>query len=160
MRSPCCLCVSPKTFSFPIQFVSYSRGLWDHLVVCVYFCCYMWFVIHIVNKVNRTYVREIFTESPTLFCFPNGLLEVRSEHPAASTQVFLDFLCLQASPELVPKFQVATVCFSCNPPDLNSSKLSFIPVPPKLYVDINSVNQFNSCNVSILPLLLSEGQVG
>jgi hypothetical protein len=32
-------------------------------------------------------------------------------------------LCLQANAEMVPKFPVATVCFSCSHPDLNSSAL-------------------------------------
>jgi hypothetical protein len=41
--------------------------------------------------------------------------------PAISTQVFLVFLCLKANAEMVPKFPVATACFSCSPPDLDPS---------------------------------------
>jgi hypothetical protein len=42
---------------------------------------------------------------------------------AISTQVFFVFLCLQANTETVPKFPVATSCFSCRPPDLVALKL-------------------------------------
>jgi hypothetical protein len=40
-----------------------------------------------------------------------------------STQVFLDFFRLQANAEMVPKFQVATACFSCSPPDFKLIKI-------------------------------------
>jgi hypothetical protein len=59
---------------------------------------------------------------------------------AVSTQVFLVFLRLQANAEMVPKFQVATVCFPCSPPELNSSKLSpnavkaISPLIPKIKI--------------------------
>jgi hypothetical protein len=33
-------------------------------------------------------------------------------------------LCLQANAEMVPKFQVAAVCVSCSPPDINSANLN------------------------------------
>jgi hypothetical protein len=48
--------------------------------------------------------------------------------PASNTQVFLVFLCLQVNAEMFSKFQVATACFSCSPSNLNSSKLSPIPI--------------------------------
>jgi hypothetical protein len=38
------------------------------------------------------------------------------------------WLCFQANAEMVPKFQAATACFSCNPPELNLSKLSSLTV--------------------------------
>jgi hypothetical protein len=43
--------------------------------------------------------------------------------PAVSTQVFLVFLCLQANAEMVPKFHVATACFSCSPPNFKLIKI-------------------------------------
>jgi hypothetical protein len=54
--------------------------------------------------------------------------------PAISTQSFLVFLCLQAHAEKVPKFRVATACFSCSPPDLDQSKLSPSAVKPQNYI--------------------------
>jgi hypothetical protein len=36
----------------------------------------------------------------------------------------LVFLCLQANAEMVPKFQVATACFSCNPPNFKLIKIT------------------------------------
>jgi hypothetical protein len=39
-------------------------------------------------------------------------------------QVFLVFLCLQANAEMVPKFQVATACFSCRPPNFKLIKIT------------------------------------
>jgi hypothetical protein len=36
---------------------------------------------------------------------------------------FLGFLCLRATVETVAMLQVGTACFSCNSPDLDSSKL-------------------------------------
>jgi hypothetical protein len=44
--------------------------------------------------------------------------------PAISTQVFLVFLYLQANAEMVPKFQVATACFSCSPSDFKLIKIT------------------------------------
>jgi hypothetical protein len=65
----------------------------------------------------------------------NGVLfEVRTEYlniinvsvdfKAISTQVFLVFLCLKANAEMVHKFQVATACFSCSPPDFKLIKIT------------------------------------
>jgi hypothetical protein len=44
--------------------------------------------------------------------------------PAISTQVFLVFLCLQSNAEMLPKFQVATACFSCSPPNFKFIKIT------------------------------------
>jgi hypothetical protein len=38
----------------------------------------------------------------------------------------LVFLYLWENAEMVSKFQVATACFSCSPPDSNASKLSYL----------------------------------
>jgi hypothetical protein len=39
---------------------------------------------------------------------------------------------------MVPKFQVATACFSCSPPDLNSSKLRSIAVKITKIIYVNT----------------------
>jgi hypothetical protein len=79
---------------------------------------------------------------------------------------------IQANAEMVPKFQVATACFSCNPPDLNSSKLHSLAVKftKIIYVNTNfeikaprSLSQAtvsNHHNVFTFTLLLSEGRAG
>jgi hypothetical protein len=46
--------------------------------------------------------------------------------PPVSTHVLSVFLCVQLNAEMVPRFPVATACFSCRPPSLSSSKLSSI----------------------------------
>jgi hypothetical protein len=46
-------------------------------------------------------------------------------HPEGPATDYIDTgfrgfpLSLKANAEMVPKFQVATACFSCSPPDLN-----------------------------------------
>jgi hypothetical protein len=42
--------------------------------------------------------------------------------------------------EVVPKFEVATACFSCSPPDLNSPKLSPITVKTTKIMFLNYNN--------------------
>jgi hypothetical protein len=37
---------------------------------------------------------------------------------------FLVLLCLQANAEMVPKFQAATACFACSPPDFKLVKIT------------------------------------
>jgi hypothetical protein len=53
-------------------------------------------------------------------------VSMQPEGPATaiSTQGFLGFPCLHADAEMVPKFRVATACFSCSPPDLNHQNLT------------------------------------
>jgi hypothetical protein len=43
---------------------------------------------------------------------------------AISTQVFLVLFCLQENAEMVPKFQVATACFSCSASDFKLIKIT------------------------------------
>jgi hypothetical protein len=66
-----------------------------------------------------------------------------SQTNAIMTHVFLDFLCLQANAETVPKLHVVvTACFSYNQPGLKSSKLSSLamealkltPPPPIIQI--------------------------
>lgn len=61
-----------------------------------------------------------------LFCRTAGSKSVSNWkvlRQAISTQDFLDSFGLDASSEMVPYFQIATSCFVCKAPDLNSLKL-------------------------------------
>jgi hypothetical protein len=62
-------------------------------------------------------------ESPLFSCSPDCWLEV-DEHPETG---FLGCPLLVANAAMVPKFQVATACFSCTPSYLNSSKRNPFP---------------------------------
>jgi hypothetical protein len=60
------------------------------------------------------------------------------------------FLCLEANAEMVPKYQLATACFS----DLNVSKLILIAVkPPKLFFKIRHYFQKSKFRCPCLKLL-------
>jgi hypothetical protein len=56
----------------------------------------------------------------------NSYILLFTRASAISTQVFLVFvfLCLEANAEMVPKFQVATACFSCSPPNFKLIKIT------------------------------------
>jgi hypothetical protein len=46
------------------------------------------------------------------------------EIQAGFLNIILVCLCLQVNAEMVPKFQVATACFSCSPPDFKLIKIT------------------------------------
>jgi hypothetical protein len=78
---------------------------------------------------------------------------------------------------MVPKLQVANACFSCSPPDLNSSKLSSLAVEAskiiiiiafqncthseiKIPLPLCKATASNHPNIFIFTVLLSVGRAG
>jgi hypothetical protein len=92
------------------------------------------------------------------------------EGPAISTQVFLVFVCLQANAEMVPKFHVATACFSYSPPYFKLIKITpLLWTPPIFFLIIDKTirnSKFRSLseatpyhhNVFTFTLFLPEGR--
>jgi hypothetical protein len=121
-------------------------------------CYCQWHVVQFVSKATARVLGK-FWGTAIFFCFAVllaiwRLVCARSAlPPAISTLVSLVFLCLQANAEMVPKFQVAVMCFSCNPLDFKFSKIKPLPwgLPNYFFVIWDSFRHFFCSPIKILP---------
>jgi len=113
------------TLRFPLHFVCLLYVLYFKMT-CVY-CCYLSCVVLWV--LLSSYVYLLYCVCIAVFTLDAGLL-VRSQYSEGPATDHLDtnfswFTCVYKQMlRWFPIFQVATTCFSCSPPDLNSSSSS------------------------------------
>jgi len=93
---------------------------------CVYVCnCLVCIVVVVLLVLLSSYVYLLQFVCITVFTLDAGLL-VRSQYSEGPATGHLDtdfswFPCVYKQMlRWFPRFQVATTCFSCSPPDLNS----------------------------------------
>ena len=99
--------------------------------VCIVVSCLECIVVVVVCVLLSSYVYLLYCMCITVFTLDAGLL-ARSQYSESPATIHLDtgfswFPCVYKQLlRWFPTFQVATTCFSCSPPDLNSVVTNFI----------------------------------
>ena len=93
-------------------------------LVCIVVSCLVCIVVVVLCVLLSSYVYLLYYEYIAVFTLDDGLLAIDqySEGPATGQldAGFSWFPCVYKQMlRWFPRFQVATACFSCNPPDLN-----------------------------------------
>jgi hypothetical protein len=109
----CILCVFVVSYVYLLYLIVYLLYLIAYLLYLMCICCTMCIAVSFV-----------------LFWMPDSWLEVSIRkvlRPATSTQVFSWFPCVYKQIlRWFQRFQFATTCFSCSPPELNLVVTDFI----------------------------------
>ena len=99
--------------------------------MCIVVCCLACIVVVVLCVLLSSYVYLLYYVCIAVFTLDAGLL-ARSQYSEGPATVHLDtsfswLTCVYNQMlRWFPKFQVATICFSCSPPDLNLVVTNFI----------------------------------
>ena len=123
-----CVCVGKNTRNYVKYFLTLM--LFTFSTFCILRCLVCIFVV-VLCVLLSAYVYLLYYVCIAVFTLDAGLL-ARSQYPEGPANGHLDtgFSCFPCVYKQMlrwfPRFQVATTCFSCSPPDLNLLVTNFI----------------------------------